>query len=205
MPTSPCAASRRARRSSCTSRCCSSACWRCRSCPARFWKPVGDENPIWLILGLLRARRSACPISCCRRRARWCRCGSRGAFPGHNPYRLFALSNLASLLALLGYPFLLEPWVATRMQAWGWSAGYALFVALTTAAAFASLKNVPARRRWPRRRRRPRRPPRASRRRRSRGSCCGACWPRPVRCCCSPSATTSRRTSPRFRCCGSCR
>ena len=33
--------------------------------------------------------------------------------PGRSPYRLFALSNLASMLALLGYPFLLEPWVAT--------------------------------------------------------------------------------------------
>ena len=75
--------------------------------------------------GLARRAPSACRISCCRRRARWCRRGSRGAFPGRNPYRLFALSNLASLLALLGYPFLLEPWVATRTQAWGWSAGYA--------------------------------------------------------------------------------
>ena len=34
------------------------------------------------------------------------------------------------MLALLGYPFLLEPWVATRAQAWGWSAGYVLFVGL---------------------------------------------------------------------------
>ena len=63
-------------------------------------------------------------------------------FPGRNPYRLFALSNLASLLALLGYPFLLEPWVATRVQAWGWSAGYALFVGLAAAAAFASLNGI---------------------------------------------------------------
>ena len=45
-------------------------------------------------------------------------------YPGRNPYRLFALSNLASLLALVGYPFLLEPWVPTRMQALAWSVGY---------------------------------------------------------------------------------
>ncbi len=56
-------------------------------------------------------------------------------FPGRSPYRLFALSNLASMLALLGYPFLLEPWIATRMQAWGWSAGYAAFVGLCLLAA----------------------------------------------------------------------
>jgi hypothetical protein len=61
-------------------------------------------------------------------------------FPGRSPYRLFALSNLASMLALLGYPFLLEPWVVTRAQAWGWSAGYVLFVGLCAIAGYASLK-----------------------------------------------------------------
>ena len=45
-------------------------------------------------------------------------------FPGRSPYRLFALSNLASMLALAGYPFALEPWVTTRMQSYGWSAAY---------------------------------------------------------------------------------
>jgi hypothetical protein len=57
------------------------------------------------------------------------------AFPGRSPYRLFALSNLASMLALLGYPFLLEPWEPTRAQAWGWSIAYALFVVLCSATA----------------------------------------------------------------------
>jgi hypothetical protein len=32
------------------------------------------------------------------------------------PYRLFALSNLASLLALLAYPVMIEPWVSTVTQ-----------------------------------------------------------------------------------------
>ncbi len=66
--------------------------------------------------------------------------------PGRSPYRLFALSNLASMLALLGYPFLLEPWIATRMQAWGWSAGYAVFVVLCVFAAYRSgMRDRPAR------------------------------------------------------------
>src|SRR6185503_10752738 len=33
------------------------------------------------------------------------------ARPGVSPYRLYALSNAGSLLALLGYPFLVEPYV----------------------------------------------------------------------------------------------
>jgi hypothetical protein len=45
-----------------------------------------------------------------------------------NPYRLFAVSNLASLAALATYPWLIEPWLAVDRQALGWSIGYALYV-----------------------------------------------------------------------------
>jgi hypothetical protein len=61
-----------------------------------------------------------------------------------SPYRLFALSNAASLLGLLAYPFLLEPAMTTATQAWLWSAGYVLFVLLCGAAAWASLGTVVA-------------------------------------------------------------
>jgi hypothetical protein len=50
--------------------------------------------------------------------------------PGKSPYRLFALSNLASMLALLSYPFLLEPAIATRRQAMLWSIGFGVFAVL---------------------------------------------------------------------------
>jgi SAM-dependent methyltransferase len=59
-------------------------------------------------------------------------------------YRLFALSNLASLLALMSYPFLLEPWVSTARQAYAWSAGYMLFVGLCIASALYSLRAKPS-------------------------------------------------------------
>ncbi len=49
---------------------------------------------------------------------------------GKVPYRLFALSNLGSMLALLGYPVLVEPFLRLRHQAWAWSAGFALFAVL---------------------------------------------------------------------------
>src|SRR5215212_1515882 len=43
------------------------------------------------------------------------------------PYRLFALSNFASLLALLTYPITIEPvFTLVRQSVW-WSAAYALF------------------------------------------------------------------------------
>ena len=45
-----------------------------------------------------------------------------------HPYRLYALSNLASMLALLSYPVLVEPFLSVRPQSILWSAGYGLFV-----------------------------------------------------------------------------
>lgn len=43
------------------------------------------------------------------------------------PYRLYALSNVASLLALVSYPFVIEPLLGRRGQAWGWSGMFVLF------------------------------------------------------------------------------
>lgn len=51
---------------------------------------------------------------------------------GRDPYRLYALSNLGSLLALAAYPFLIEPYLGRALQArvWSWAfAGYALAAA----------------------------------------------------------------------------
>jgi hypothetical protein len=45
------------------------------------------------------------------------------------PYRFFALSNFASLLGLLAYPFFIEPYLTLSEQSMGWSITYALFAA----------------------------------------------------------------------------
>jgi len=52
---------------------------------------------------------------------------------GFNPYRLFALSNLASLAALLSYPWLIEPWLRTATQAQAWSVAYAAYAVVLLA------------------------------------------------------------------------
>jgi hypothetical protein len=43
------------------------------------------------------------------------------------PYRLFALSNLASLLALASYPTIIEPHLTLRAQRIAWCCGFAVF------------------------------------------------------------------------------
>ena len=50
--------------------------------------------------------------------------------PQQSPWRLYALSNFGSLLALLSYPFVVEPFVRLRIQALTWSVLYAGFVAV---------------------------------------------------------------------------
>jgi hypothetical protein len=56
--------------------------------------------------------------------------------PGVSAYRLYALSNLGSLLALLTYPLLVEPLLSLRAQALAWSAGFAAFAVLCGWCAF---------------------------------------------------------------------
>jgi hypothetical protein len=59
------------------------------------------------------------------------------------PYRLFALSNLASLLALLSYPVAVEPVLTLVRQSISWSAAYAIFVILCAATAISTLRHAP--------------------------------------------------------------
>ena len=107
--------------------------------PGAQWKPLGSESPSWLILGMLAAT-IGLPYFLLSTTSPLVQVWFARARPGASPYRLFALSNLASMLALVGYPFLLEPWSPTRAQAIGWSVGYALFVVLCVGAGWASLR-----------------------------------------------------------------
>jgi SAM-dependent methyltransferase len=51
-------------------------------------------------------------------------------------YRLYALSNIASMLALIVYPPLIEPNSNATQQSWGWSAGYCIFAVLVIVCAW---------------------------------------------------------------------
>jgi SAM-dependent methyltransferase len=107
--------------------------------PAARWKPLGTENPSLLILGLLAAT-IGLPYLLLSTTSPLVQAWFARSFPGRSPYRLFALSNLASMLALVGYPFALEPQVATRVQSYGWSAAYVAFALLTAGCAWFSLR-----------------------------------------------------------------
>ncbi|MGH8734344.1 MAG: hypothetical protein ACREVB_11720, partial [Burkholderiales bacterium] len=61
------------------------------------------------------------------------------------PYRLFALSNLASLLALLGFPVLFEPAFDLKALGWGWSFLFAAFALLCAGTAWLSMNGAEGR------------------------------------------------------------
>jgi hypothetical protein len=54
------------------------------------------------------------------------------------PYWLFAWSNAGSLLALLSFPFVLEPVFNAQALAWGWSGLFVLFALLSVAVGYLS-------------------------------------------------------------------
>ncbi len=94
--------------------------------PSEQWKPTSSESPVAAILLLLLfsvggpyfVLSSTGPLM-----QRWF---SR-SFVGRSPYRLYSLSNFGSLLALLSYPFVLEPLLRLREQVWIWSGMYVAF------------------------------------------------------------------------------
>ena len=64
------------------------------------------------------------------------------------PYRLFALSNLASLLALAAYPTVIEPHLTLHAQRIAWCCGYAVFAVIAAVLALrtrsATKESLPA-------------------------------------------------------------
>ena len=94
--------------------------------PSDAWKPRGGEDPTLRILVLLAATlglpyfvlSSTGPLM-----QQWF---SR-VNPGRSPYRLYALSNAGSLLALVTYPFLVESYLTRHTQATLWGCGLVLY------------------------------------------------------------------------------
>ncbi|WP_260581785.1 fused MFS/spermidine synthase [Sphingopyxis sp. PET50] len=111
---------------------------------AAFWLPIGIANigsaaagqeALWVPL-LLTASigpvffvvAAQAPLM-----QRWF-AADRGA---GDPYYLYAASNLGSFAGLISYPALVEPALPLAAQSWGWTASYALLVALVAATAAA--------------------------------------------------------------------
>ena len=99
------------------------------------WKPSPADNPSLRILGLL-AVTVGLPYFLVSTTSSLLQAWYARTHDGVVPYRLFALSNFASMLALLSYPLLVEPLLPTRLQARGWSIAYVGFAILCAVTAW---------------------------------------------------------------------
>ena len=99
--------------------------------PSVSWRPSAAQDPNLQIL-LLLAFSVGFPYIMVSSTAPLLQRWFSLANPGRSPYRLYALSNVGSLLGLLTYPFAVEPNLGLGTQTALWSGGYALF-ALTCA------------------------------------------------------------------------
>lgn len=103
--------------------------------------PPTERNPIpWLLSVLLVA--AGLPFFAVSTSApliqRWF---SKTPHPqAQDPYFLYAASNLGSMIALVGYPFLVEPNLTLEAQRWVWLAGFTLLSVLTALCGFTMLR-----------------------------------------------------------------
>ncbi len=111
------------------------------SIPA-YWKPISDISPVfWLIILLLISvglpffvLSTTAPIL-----QRWY--STTGLTFSKDPYFLYAASNAGSMLALIAYPFFLEPGFRLLTQSKLWLYFYVIFVFLLLACAFVLIKS----------------------------------------------------------------
>ena len=107
--------------------------------PADRWKPASAFDPALQILWMLTAS-IALPFMVISATSpllqHWLARGGHKA-----PYRLFALSNFASLAALLAYPTLIEPSLDIAGQRRWWSAAYLVFAGACLVVTIQSRRN----------------------------------------------------------------
>ncbi|MCA9264119.1 MAG: fused MFS/spermidine synthase [Planctomycetales bacterium] len=94
--------------------------------PAETWKPDGSEEPVGRIL-LLLLMNVGLPYFILSSTGPLLQNWFSHHNPGKSPYRLYALSNCGSLLALISYPFVVERTLAVSLQAALWSTGFVIF------------------------------------------------------------------------------
>ncbi len=113
--------------------------------PSEALKPVDASDPVGRIL-LLLALTIGLPYLMLSTTGPLVQAWFSRRYQGGRVYRLYALSNVASMLALVAYPPLIEPNATGQLQSWGWSAAYALFALMAIGSAWAGARRTsPAR------------------------------------------------------------
>ena len=110
--------------------------------PDAVYKPLDGTRPTWRILSLLLMN-VGLPYFILSATGPLVQAWFSRLYPGRSPYRLYALSNVGSLGALLSYPFFFEPWLTSNAQGTLWSVGFGVFVLLCGGLAALALRTIP--------------------------------------------------------------
>lgn len=103
--------------------------------PSEVWKPTSEVSPVAHILFVL-ALSVGGPYLILSATGPLVQAWFARAHPGRSPYRLYALSNVGSLLALLAYPLVVELWLRLPVQTGSWSVAFAVFALLCATCAW---------------------------------------------------------------------
>ena len=100
--------------------------WTSPITPDSTWKPKDVTSPVLDIFKLLIVS-VGLPYFILASNGPLMQAWFTRIFPDQSYARLYALSNVGSLLGLLAYPVLIEPTLSLRLQGWMWSLGFILF------------------------------------------------------------------------------
>ncbi len=117
--------------------------WPSPLTPDASWRPQGSNLPIWEIFQVLAVSASI-PYFLLSSNSTLMQAWFNRDSQGRTPYRLYALSNTGSLLALISYSILFEPTLTLRAQAYLWSAGYVVFAIGAAYLALRTCRRTPA-------------------------------------------------------------
>jgi hypothetical protein len=117
--------------------------WKSPITPSASWKLQGGALPVWEIFKLLTIS-VGLPYFLLSSNSPLIQAWFNWAFPEKTAYRLYALSNAGSLLALVTYPVLVEPYLTLTWQGWIWSLAYAVYAGLAAYGAIKVLRQKPA-------------------------------------------------------------
>jgi hypothetical protein len=116
--------------------------WPSPITPGTSWRPRSGEIAVWLILRLLLVSVGA-TVTLLSATGPVLQHWFTRVCPGESPYRLYALSNVGSLLGLLSYPVIVERMLPLHVQAWVWCAGYAVYATSAIACAWTCAGSSP--------------------------------------------------------------
>ncbi len=113
--------------------------WKSPITPDASWKPQGTFSPIWEIFKLL-AISVGLPYFLLSSNSPLIQAWFHRAYPERTAYRLYALSNIGSLIGLVTYPVLVEPYLTLTWQGRIWSLGFIVFAGLAIYGAIRSFR-----------------------------------------------------------------